>query len=462
MEYDKLQRQLLKSMLINRDWELTLNEYSVKINREWFTVDKYRIIFDELIRTEGNIIELRESPLLKASRVVIDQLFLNEEIKVIIDIVDETNKAYKFNKTISLFRELRESSDNGFNDKLKEVGEKIIELSDNMDLGEYDLKKLIREKVKKDLANTGGIIGYKLNRFKDIETRFNGIQKGLTVIGARENVGKSVLVNNLIVDLIRSNEDVYCLYFSLDDDIDDNINTLTSLLAESRLERNEIKNPNTLRNSGKYMVNGELLSKMDIFTESTKKLINYANDRLIIMDTSTINSYGKLIETIKRSIVKYKEKKIVVFVDAYQNLDIDLEARSNDENTKAIAKANLFKQIADANKIPLIITTELRKGNGTITSFKAPVVDDIAWSSKLKYNAKAIMLLSYNDMVDTVDEQVYFKIVIAKNKFGSFKTPVYVKFERPQGIMSCSDNYKGNYEESIKRQPDKEFENKLG
>ncbi len=72
-------------------------------------------------------------------------------------------------------------------------------------------------------------------------------------------------------------------------------------------------------------------------------------------------------------------------------------------------------------------------------------------SGKYAYNAKLILLLCWNDLVEEVNNEINPKIKFAKNKFTGYKGSEFSKFTRDAGIMVIdnSEQAKRNYEEKV-------------
>ena len=86
----------------------------------------------------------------------------------------------------------------------------------------------------------GELKGYGLTRFKDMAEKLRGIQKGLYIIGADTNAGKTALLSNLLLDLLETNEDLTGIFVSMDDPKETIINRL--LAIQTGIDLEEVEN----------------------------------------------------------------------------------------------------------------------------------------------------------------------------------------------------------------------------
>lgn len=271
--------------------------------------------------------------------------------------------------------------------------------------------------------------GLKSTRFKEIEKATNGFEDGLYLIAGAANTGKSALMMNLAVDLATTeNNDVFVMYFSLDDTL---VETIPRIIAmDNKISIDVVRRP------VKYENEHILLQKRK---EGFEKLKTMAKN-ITFFDSDMC----PFIEDIEDMIKKYKillakegreETKFIIVIDAFN----DLETKSKkfaDPNDKS---EYLSKKIKDMHKefdAIVMCTTHLRKLNG----YRRPINDDIKNSGTLVYEANLILLCHnevglrgekadvYYTREDKVEKQPVIEVHFAKNKLSSFKGRVFTEF----------------------------------
>ena len=292
---------------------------------------------------------------------------------------------------------------------------------------DFSAINLIRRDKEKWLKNTDEILGLKLNKFPKLTKAIDGIQAGLVIIGADANVGKTGLLISFAVDLMRSNENTFVLFFS-GDDSDSQI--LTRLIANA----GKTTTINTIKKLGYYKkINDEkTVNNIENAIRDTEALLG---NNIMIFDRSSMTSFKDIENKIKKH--KKDGRNIVVCIDALLNFDIDIEI--NDQRLQYERRATLIKAIATLNEVPIITTAELRKLTTKGKESSKQTMHDIAETRKYSFESDAIFILNnkqINELEETKknNDTVEINLSLAKNKFSNMKgdVPLEANVKRSQ------------------------------
>lgn len=286
----------------------------------------------------------------------------------------------------------------------------------NITILQNDTVKELEERFKFDLnRDPNKLIGYDLNKFPTIAKNFDGIQPGFYIIAADANVGKTALLANLCLDLLETNPDTKVLYFSLDDSLVETSYRFLGIRAD--LPINTIKAP--LRDPANLpKVQAVHLEYLELFK----------SNRFFLYDLRTLDKADRIEEIIKTE----NNQKLVVFLDAIFNIPT---ANSGDIRVANMERAQYLKSLVDKYRIPLIVTSEIRKKPVEAAKNRQPGMHDIMETGKYAYNANAILMLSMKNAENKVNTSE-LKVEFVKNKFSSFKGDITLLFTRDKGIMS--------------------------
>lgn len=261
-----------------------------------------------------------------------------------------------------------------------------------------DLLNNLFEKCKQ--METGNLLGWALNKFKQIANNIDGIQSGFYLIPGEAGSGKTMFLVNLFLDIIQSNKDVTGYYISLDDPSSTII--YRSLACMSGVTINEVQKLKGSINENKVSRAKDKLS--NLFKE---KQIN-------LFDISKVQHIDQLKALAKQASLK--KEKFFIMIDGVYNLGVGNHGEARNENIK---RANQLKELSDVYDIPLICTAEVRKSDGKSKGSRVLTNNDIMESGKYIFNANTIWILN-----KVLDKQGYFngqlRLVVTKNKLSSF------------------------------------------
>lgn len=276
-----------------------------------------------------------------------------------------------------------------------------------------------------------------------------GLFPGFIIIGGDSNLGKSAFITQLAWGIVTNNQDVYVMDFSLDDAMPDKLARVAA--CSGRLIINAVKTPLNYMNYPLMLIRRKnailnLRANVDKYRAYDSTFSTYIEDiekeiqdKLIYFDANGIN------------------KKLVVCIDNFHDLNIASEPRLQDKE-KYDRLAQWCADVAIKYNITIVCSAELKKLNGN----RRPQLDDIREAVKIKYEAKAVLLV-YNEVHykgDGADvffmksnnpfKQPIFEVHFAKNKFGTYKGRNFFEFYPEMAYMKeCDPTAQKTYSQII-------------
>lgn len=276
--------------------------------------------------------------------------------------------------------------------------------------------------------------------FEGIDNALDGgVKPGFIVIAGDSNLGKSALISQLAWNISSLNENVYVMDFSLDDPMPDKLPRIIG--AGSKVLLNAVKSPKQYTHMPLMLVRRK--EALNTLRSSTGKYRAYdANFTTFVED---IEEEIKRIKILLDSAGQ-GDKKIVVFIDNMHDLNVKNSPGLQDK-AKFDFVAQWCSDTAIKYNLSLIASAELKKLNGT----RRPALDDIRETVKIKYEAKAVLLV-YNEVHykgESSDvyfmkhgnslKQPVFEVHFAKNKFHSYKGRLFFEFYPEMARMEEAD-----------------------
>lgn len=279
--------------------------------------------------------------------------------------------------------------------------------------------------------------------YETFNKAFEGLNTGVHLIAGQSNVGKSGICMQLAQQIAKANQiptpqrpkKAFVVYFSLDDS---NNELLPRYIAiDQRIPINAVRFPK------KYKDDAHLMERREIGLENLKNI----TDHLAMHDVND----GSDIEYIEESAEKYfvelqkidEDYQLVLIIDNFHDITVREAKFGADSTGKYDHIADKLTRLATRFDCPIICTAEFRKLNGN----RRPILDDIRESTKIVYEAKAI-LLCYNEVglrgqqanifwqsSDRPDKRPVFEAHVGKNKFGSFKGRMFFEFVPEQSYF---------------------------
>jgi len=292
-----------------------------------------------------------------------------------------------------------------------------------LELPAYQQEWIDSVREVKEYTDKSGEIGGLNFGFDLLNKAFNGLQPAVYQIAGPSNVGKSALCLQLAWQVSQINENVYVIYFALDDRMQDIVPRIIAM--DQRVPISCVKFPK------KYEGETNLLTRRI----SGFKRLESCYDRFKLRDLE----WGDTLEYIEQTIKEHKmelpsETTICIFIDNF--FDIQSEKKFGNNNDKYEHTAVELERISTVYQCPIVCTAELRKLNGN----RRPILDDIRETVKIIYKAKGIMLC-YNEVgirgqsadvywskPGSTDKEPLLEVRVAKNKLGEFKGRLFYEF----------------------------------
>lgn len=372
----------------------------------------------------------------------LDRLKDNSEDDVLrADLIEEIVFQENYTRKESMSKKLAKAIDISHEAILKEAArhehdDKGVSVTTSEDILEEVkcFERVVNDWDRKVWSRTGNLLGLKTNRFPILEKQVDGIQNMYYIFAGQTNIGKSALLLNMSMDIVESNEDVFVLFFSVDDTISQLVPRILALKTDMAI--NAMSNPKF-----KIKFNNDLTEQ-----EKERMLIERAEcieglkglaERFAIKEESE----AKYVEDIEKYIKIYKKlagtKQLVVFIDNLHRMG----------SRQRLETRQLYMHISDTLKlwktkydVPILATAELRKINEG-----RPTLADIKETNDFIYDADLVGLL-YSDFYSNSDTMLKFvpdtdvpdgggelekpvvEVNFAKNKTSEFKSTIYYKF----------------------------------
>lgn len=265
-----------------------------------------------------------------------------------------------------------------------------------------------------------------------------GLYPGFIIIGGDSNLGKTAFLTQLANGIVENNQDVYVMDFSLDDAMPDKLSRVAA--NSGRLIINAVKTPLNYMQYPLMLIrrkNALLRLRLNVhkyraydstFSTCVEDIEKEIQDKLILFDASG------------------QQKKLVVCIDNFHDLNIAAEPRLQDKE-KYDKIAQWCSDTAIKYNITIVCSAELKKLNGS----RRPQLDDIREAVKIKYEAKAVLLV-YNEVhykgegadvffmkQNCPFKQPIFEVHFAKNKFGTYKGRNFFEFYPEMAYMKECD-----------------------
>lgn len=276
-----------------------------------------------------------------------------------------------------------------------------------------------------------------------------GLYPGFIIIGGDSNLGKTAFLTQIAIGIVENNQDVYVMDLSLDDAMPDKLARVAA--CSGKLIINAVKTPLN------YMKYPQMLIRRK---NAILKLRSYVGKYRAY--DSTFSTFVEDIEKeIEEKLIMFDangiDKKLVVCIDNFHDLNIASQPGLQDK-AKYDYLAQWCSDIAIKHKITVICSAELKKINGN----RRPQLDDLRESVKIKYEAKAILLV-YNEVhykgdssdvfymkTGTPFKQPVFEVHFAKNKFGTYKGRAFYEFYPEMAYMQeCNPQAQKTYSQII-------------
>jgi len=270
-----------------------------------------------------------------------------------------------------------------------------------------------------------GILGYKVGKeFDELMHKLDGIQKGMYLLGAISNVGKTSWLLNLCKSLVENNKGLQVVFFSIDDNFRKIYFRLMAM--ETKHEINYVSNIGQNVTYNKDLSDADKKEKLSVMEKGKVKIDELLN-RFTLLDETNGNTLEYIEQTIEKLFDENPE--LVVVVDNFHKIRTPTVSGS-DPRSRFTFLSEEMKRITNKFDIPLLMTVELRKPNGN----KPPTADDLKDTVDLHYDSDIVFLLHSDSERDkdstkfmdaNIGGNVYrspiVDLIVAKNKLSGFK-----------------------------------------
>jgi len=375
----------------------------------------------DYVTQNGDLSNVSTKPLID---YLIEQYKLNTSDKYIekclMTYISSITDLVKKEETINLVSKQTKINKSTLTDLLDLYSKKLDSISISELLKERESLLVTLNEYEKWSWSRGQLLG--LRSYKSFDNKLDGIQNGLILVGGVPNIGKSALLLSLLVKLVTLNENVYAIYFTIDDPL---YVTISRLIANiSNLPINIVSNPNfkIIKANLPEEVKKDYIARREKALEFLRGKTTILN----IKDSSEGNTIEAIVEKIKNIHPLAEHKQLIIFIDNLHNLRS--EKYVSDKHLYSLV-SNELNNLANTYKCPVIASTHVTK-----ESMKRGEVDNTAIKEtvELIYDAKLIMFLhSEEDLEESeVRDDVDIDIIISKNKFSAFKGKIPFRFYR--------------------------------
>jgi GTPase SAR1 family protein len=237
---------------------------------------------------------------------------------------------------------------------------------------------------------------------------FCDLDKGVSVVAGKPNAGKSTLIISLITSLIQLNKDVIVIDISLDDPSSKRNVQLRA--NQTGLHYQRVYNPNDLNQREK-----EHLEEAD---QRIKDWIS--SGRLIQLESSedfeygsgicsiNVNSSNRIFEVMELVREKNPDSKIVMFLDAWNDVTYRDEWSGSSDLNQSEAFLNLLKINSNKYNIVVFTTAHIRKSGNSKENYLS--LEDVKGTRTLESNCVygGIIRNEYRERI--VDDPLTFNV----------------------------------------------------
>ena len=327
LDNDEAGRKALGRIIDKELRNLSGIEVSIKI----FPKDCIHKDVDEFINAEGidAFKELEESTVFefkldKLRRDTNDIIIKNDIIQLIVEQEDYTRKELMCNDLSHVIDISTDAIKKEVDRHAKLEKGKYLTTSEDI-LEEMNcFEKVVNDWDRKIWNRKNTLLGLDAKRFPQFISNMDGIQNMFYLIAGDTNIGKSALLLNLALDLIESNDDVFVLFFSIDDSLSQLLPRMVAL--DKDIAINTVSNPKfkiQLNDSIPQESKEIILLKR---TEGINKLKNIS-DRFALKE----EYQAKRIEDINKYIQIYKNSRYSLRLETYYRTFRSLCLRSTSQ-----------------------------------------------------------------------------------------------------------------------------------
>jgi len=248
---------------------------------------------------------------------------------------------------------------------------------------------------------------YQNNKVEQVKTGWNKFDTNVLIpqdasvvmIGAYPNVGKSTLMRNLAIQIMKNNQDLGVIYFTLDDPMKQTIPGIISKMTKVNI--NDVRYQQMIPASKKR----ETIEKINKGFQNLQYLIQ--TRRLAIFDQSNANTMGE-IETLVNIVgdeMMKNNRKPVIIIDSLHSIAMNVKT---DRRVDVMNNIRGIRRLANINHIPVFGVAELRKGNNMSNTYRRPRLRDFSETGDIEYRVTVGIILE-NQLKERENPELYWR-----------------------------------------------------
>ena len=286
------------------------------------------------------------------------------------------------------------------------------------------LKPYTIENLRADLSNIreGLKTGY-----KSIDKTIQIPQEAITIIAGRPSHGKTTMLLNFFVNMVKLYPDREFYFFSYEEPKNQILLKILNILSGECI--NEVNN---LSNLEGYLRGG--ISKLPKVNEAIATLQSWTeNQRLVVCD------HPFFVDDLGREIARLKErgKMGAIFIDYIQKIKFRGKSSTRQLELQKISESIL--ETAKFNSVPIILGAQLGRGN---TKSEVLRLDNLREAGDIENDAKLVLGI-WNGAKEIADSKgdsfmsrmVELDLVVLKNRNGPSNQTISLVFDRPLSTL---------------------------
>lgn len=280
--------------------------------------------------------------------------------------------------------------------------------------------------------SNGELLGPKIGWAPRLEKALSGWSRGVYLLGALPNSGKSCWLVQAAYECAKDNRDnTVAVYLSLDDDVEDAVTRLVSNVMNVDFEKVRAPKQAFDHPYDTHRRNPDMLKEWYETLEYLKGL-----DNLIIRDAKFGRSISYLQNYFRSLRNRYPDRHIVLFIDSLAKIVPDDESRGDTQNKSSWKSylATELKYQSTLHDLCIVTPADFRKINDN----RRPTNDDLKDAAELAYEAN-VVLLGFNEVnikgKDSVltwehegEQYPLFEVNISKNKKTKYRGTIRYQF----------------------------------
>jgi Fe2+ transport system protein FeoA len=257
----------------------------------------------------------------------------------------------------------------------------------------------------------------------------NDFDSGIALFGASPNVGKSTIMVNMMMDALDLNEDIIVVDITLDDPFKKRL--VQYLACKTSLYYQQLFSPSTLTESERR-IKQEALDHILRHVDAGKLHIFEGTETYDLggkVHSVSIREFSKLFRLMSYFRRKHPTKKIVFFIDAWNNLDFSKEAGLT-ELAKQESAVNRLHDVAREENIMVVSSAHLKKSKEKIRSLgdikgTALLLHAVVWAGVVINEFREN--ITTDPLLAEIDGYLYPVIIVEvqKTKVSSWEGPLF-------------------------------------